>query len=316
MPWLLSAATLALLSAAASASPQIAAPPPAPVCARIAKTLAAREEAPSSARARKVWIGWTVIDTPRDVAAAVTGKVVRVLGARAGQVLAITTAAQRARLPAGVQVIRDADEVDWVSCGSLGYQAALTGRVAPRLSLPSAWRDRDGARATYCMQLAVPPIDDAEHGALAAVLDLNDPAPMTCSDNPATCTLSLTAREATAVGRLRFVRGLIRREPAFKIGSSLACPGEGDLPVAPAELPAVLRAATARATERINATVILEGEPEEMAAVPAHLPAGARVVDGTGYLLTISLERRALPALAAMRTVWMISEQGPAPGID
>jgi hypothetical protein len=315
MHWLLSAATLALLSAAASASPQIAAPSPAPVCARIAKTLADREEAPS-ARARKVWIGWTVIDTPRDVAAAVAGKVVRVLGARAGQALAIATAAQRAHLPAGVQVIRDADEVDWVSCGSLGYQAALTGRVAPRLSLPSAWRDHDGARTTYCMQLAVPPIDDAEHGALAAVLGLYDSAPMACSDNPATCTLSLTAREAAAVGRLRFVRGLIRREPAFKIGSSLACPGEGDLPVAPAELLAVLRAATARATERINATVILDGEPEEMAAVPAHLPAGARVVDGTGYLLTISLERRALPALAAMPAVLMISEQGPAPSID
>jgi hypothetical protein len=322
MRWALSAVTLLSLTAGAAAAPQIATSPPAPapVCARLAATMTAREEAVPSSGPRKVWLSWYELDTPRDLAAAVTGKVTRVLGVRGGLVLAIATEAQRKRLAPDIMMIREADELDWVGCGSLGYQAPLSGRVTSRVSLPAAWRARDGAsphkRDTYCLQLGVPPLDDEDQGALALALGLNDAAPLDCSAAPATCTISLTGREASAVAKLRFARGMFRREPAFKLGASLACPGQGDLPIAPAELPAVLRAATARPAERINVTVVLDGEPAEMAAVQAHLPASARLVEGSGYLVTLSLERRALPALAAMPAVEAISEQGPAPAIS
>lgn len=293
--------------------------PAAPVCARLEATLAAREVAPAPRGPRKLWLSWSVLEGSRDLAAAVAGKVQRVLGERDGQVLVVATAAQRSRLPSGVTVMQEADEMDWVGCGSLGYQVAPLGRVAPAVSLPAEWRDRgadrSGARIAYCMQLVGPPPDDADHTALAVALGASDAVPLSCTYAPSTCELALTRQEAAKVARLSFVRGLFRREPAFKLGSSLACPGRGDLPVAPAEMPAVLRAATARPHERVTVMVTLDGEPDELAAALEHLPAGATVVDGAPPMLTISLARRGLAQLAALRPITYITELGPGPGL-
>jgi hypothetical protein len=138
-----------------------------------------------------------------------------------------------------------------------------------------------------------------------------------CSSNgPGTCTLALTPREAAAVARLRFLRGVIRREPAFKLGSSLACPGDGDLPIAPADLPAVLRAATARPDERIDAVVQLTGEPAELVQFRARLPHDATIVEGSESSVTVSLTRRSLPAIAALPQVTLITAVGPPPTVD
>ena len=205
---------------------------------------------------------------------------------------------------------------------------AALGRVAPALSLPAEWRARSGDRsnvrsnarsddrAAYCLQLMGPPPDDAEQTALAVVLGASDAVPMPCTDAPNTCVLSLTQKEAAKVGRLAFVRGLFRYEPAFKLGSSLACPGRGDLPVAPAEMPAVLRAATARPDERITVVAMLDGEPDELTAALAHLPAGAAIVDWSAPMLTLSLQRRHLAKLAALGAITHLTELGPGPELS
>jgi hypothetical protein len=312
MRWLCSVAPIAsVVLATASAHAE---PASAPVCARLAAADDASERAAAPTGPRKVWLSWIASDSSRELAPVVAGKVVRVLGVRDGQVLAVATAAQLGALPAGVMVIRGAEELDWVGCGTLGYRVPSLGRVAPQVVLPARWRDPGGARASYCLQLAGPPPDDADQAALAGALGLSDPSPLYCGgDAPATCSLSLTPRQAAAVVRLPFVRGLFRREPGFKIGASLACPGLGDQPIGPADLPAILRATTAPPAERITAAVTLDGDPEGLARFRTRLPAGVTIVEGADPMVTVSLERRSLPALAAMSAVSHIAALGPSP---
>jgi len=261
---------------------------------------------------RKAWIApWTEGSRPPDLTAAVTGVVDAVLGERAGSVLVVATDPQLDALAGRGLYSIWADELDQVSCGSLGYRAGPDGPVAPAPRLPASWRARGPGRDYWCVQLTAPPPDDGAYADdLAAALGRDD-ASLPCD---ATCTIALTAREAAALAGRGLVRGVWRREPAFKLDSSLVCPHDPELEVPPALWPAFLAAVAARPGQRLRVVIRLDGGDHPRAAARAAAAIAARprvrVRERGDHRLVVELARRDLAAVAALPAVWTIALAG------
>lgn len=297
-------AVVAFLSGSARAAPELELAREDSVCDRLTEALDAPETAAPKRRLHKAWIApWDTDDGPADMRRTVAPHVTRVLGERAGMVLVLGTKKQLARISREAPVYAQyADELDHVECGSLGFTAAPTGSVAPRVSLPALWRgDVAAGVATYhCIQMWAP--SDGDHADALARATGRDDLALVCD---ATCVLPLTDAQAAAVAGLPFVRGVWRRAPAFALDSSLVC-DTGSLPVSPAEWPAFLAAVTARPDEEITIEIVVDDDELRPAIVEA---LGKRTVDARGGGIVAKVRRGDLPAIAALPGVWTLERR-------
>lgn len=294
-------ALLAVLSGSARAAPELEVARDDSVCDRLTDALDAE---PPKKKLRKAWIAvWDEDEAPDDLRKAVAPHVTRIIGERSGMLLVLGTRRQLDRISRKAPVYaQDADELDRVECGSLGFTSAPTGDVRPAVSLPAIWRGDAAAEvATYhCIQVWAP--EDGAHDAALARAIGRDDLSLVCD---ATCVLPLTASQADAVGRLPFVRGVWRRAPAFTLDSSLVC-DTGSLPVTPAEWPAFLAAVVARPDEEITVEVVVDDETR-IGEIAAAMGDRARAARGGG--LVVTLRRGDVPALAALPAVWSIEKR-------